>query len=84
MAYCRDLLLCAALVQLVSLGASFHFVRESTGNAATWQGRSSGWTGWAKCSSLSLEMEEGFAEGKHSSQAQRLQPFALLVKGGSG
>ncbi|XP_070586377.1 brevican core protein [Erythrolamprus reginae] len=30
MAPCRDLLLCAALAQLVSLGASFHFAREST------------------------------------------------------
>uniref|UniRef100_A0A8C6YII6 Ig-like domain-containing protein n=1 Tax=Naja naja TaxID=35670 RepID=A0A8C6YII6_NAJNA len=30
MAHCRDLLLCAALAQLVSLGASFHFIREST------------------------------------------------------
>ncbi|XP_013931025.1 PREDICTED: brevican core protein-like, partial [Thamnophis sirtalis] len=30
MALCRDLLLCAALAQLVSLGAAFHFVREST------------------------------------------------------
>ncbi|XP_058016796.1 brevican core protein isoform X3 [Ahaetulla prasina] len=30
MADCRDLLLCAALAQLVSLGTSFHFVREST------------------------------------------------------
>ncbi|KAM6435279.1 brevican core protein isoform 2-T2 [Liasis olivaceus] len=30
MAHCRDLLLCAALAQLVSLGTSFHFGREST------------------------------------------------------